>query len=363
MQKVPRHLVLALDANYELGSARHGESTGRVDEREVYSHLLLRNFGLTHTRVSYTWSNTRGASSKIDYILLSSPTNELKDQWIFTDSDVLLGSDHRAVAATFAVFREPKSFRPARAPNRCGKWVANSSKVFKKAQELCYKLDLSGRDLSCQDLSSLAQDTCFRPKSYRYRDPPEIIDKIRQRRALHGREAGELGKEIVRLRAVAKNLWLTSILDRSANGDYRAVSYFRRRQSALASHNNYLIRAGGKAKAIGDRKKHFRVKWSEPELQLVSPLQVRHSNSCMQLQPPSLITEEEICEVLAACKPGKSCGPDGVSYELLQLVMQTECRVHVVELLNSVLFQPRPSPTIGSIPGSLCAPRSPILTF
>ena len=94
-------LVLALDANYELGSARHGESTGRVDEREVYSHLLLRNFGLTHTRVSYTWSNTRGASSKIDYILLSSPTNELKDQWILTDSDVLLGSDHRAVAATF----------------------------------------------------------------------------------------------------------------------------------------------------------------------------------------------------------------------------------------------------------------------
>ena len=111
------------------------------------------------------------------------------------------------------------------------------------------------------------------------------------------------------------------------------------------------------------QKMHFRVKWSEPELQLVSPLQVRHSNSCMQLQPPSLITEEEICEVLATCKPGKSCGPDGVSYELLQLVMQTECRAHVVELLNSVLFQPRPSPTIGSILGSLCAPRSPILTF
>ena len=53
---------------------------------------------------------------------------------------------------------------------------------------------------------------------------------------------------------------------------------------------------------------------------------------------------EEIGEVLATCKPGKSCGPDGVSYELLQLVMQTECRVHVVELFNSVLFQTSPIP-------------------
>ena len=58
-----------------------------------------------------------------------------------------------------------------------------------------------------------------------------------------------------------------------------------------------------------------------------------------QISRPDLISEEEICTVLATCKPGKSCGDDGVSYELLQLLMQTECRVYLVDLFNSVLFQ------------------------
>ena len=105
-------VVLTVDTNYELAS------TDRADEREVCAKLLLRNFGLTHTNpATYTWSNTRGSYSKIDYILLSSPDNVIASQDVLTDSDFLLGADHRAVMASFPVSREPRHhFRPPRKP-------------------------------------------------------------------------------------------------------------------------------------------------------------------------------------------------------------------------------------------------------
>ena len=111
------------------------------------------------------------------------------------------------------------------------------------------------------------------------------------------------------MRAVAKNQWLVSILDKSANSDFKAISYFRRRQSVLSSHNNYLLRAGGKTKAIDALKKHFRDKWTEPTPQSVSPLDVLHSGRISPLAAPPLVTEKEVCDVLFTCKQGKSCGP------------------------------------------------------
>ena len=90
-------------------------------------------------------------------------------------------------------------------------------------------------------------------------------------------------------------------------------------------------------------KSTFRLKWCEPNLSSVSALDVLHSLP-RPLPRPRLITEEEVCEVLATCKAGKSCGDNGISYEFLQLFMQTECRVHFVEWFNSVLFQTSPIP-------------------
>ena len=254
-----------------------------------------------------------------------------------------MGSDHRAVSACFNRLAPTSSHRPKRRKNRCGKWLTDPAQVFSKSQHLCQTLDLSGRDLTPADLESLAAKTSYRPRSFRYKDTPEILDKIRQRRLLSGREARDLGKEIVRLRAVAKNLWLTEILDRSASGDCKAISYFRRRQAVLSSHQNYLVSAGGKDQAISDLKKHFRLKWCEPNVSTVSALDILHSLP-RSLPSPRLITEEEVCEVLATCKSGKSCGDDGISYEFLQFLMQTECRVHFVEWFNSILFQTSPIP-------------------
>ncbi|CAE7472602.1 unnamed protein product, partial [Symbiodinium necroappetens] len=245
-------LTFAIDTNYELGAIESRSAAASPDEREVFATLLLRNFGLVHTRPAvYTWCNTRGSESKIDYILLSSPHSQFSEQQVHADSNFLLGSDHRAVSACFERLAPPSSYRPKRRGNKCGKWLTDPAKVFSKSQALCQTLDLSGRDLSSADLECLASKTSYRPPSLRYKDPPEILEKIRQRRLLSGREARDLGKEIVRLRAVAKNLWLTKILDRSANGDFKAISYFRRRQAVLSSHQNYLVSAGGKDQEFG----------------------------------------------------------------------------------------------------------------
>ena len=52
---------------------------------------------------------------------------------------------------------------------------------------------------------------------------------------------------------------------------------------------------------------------------------------------PRLFTPEEINGVLATCKNGKSCGSDGISYEFLQILMQTDLREHLVDYFNCIL--------------------------
>ena len=51
------------------------------------------------------------------------------------------------------------------------------------------------------------------------------------------------------------------------------------------------------------------------------------------------ITATEISNALTSTKPGKSCGEDGISYELLTHIMHTDLSIHLVDLFNSVLFQ------------------------
>ena len=55
---------------------------------------------------------------------------------------------------------------------------------------------------------------------------------------------------------------------------------------------------------------------------------------------PRFVTEQEITDLLATCKRGKSAGSDGVPDELLQIAMQTTLRVHlkVTEAFNAILL-------------------------
>ena len=149
-----------------------------------------------------------------------------------------------------------------------------------------------------------------------------------------------MGKDIPRLRAAAKTAWLTSLFDKAGQGDFSAIAYFKRRQNVLTMHNNSVVRAGGTSKATQDLNNYFRVKYTSPDLgsNAISPLDLFLAR-VDSFPKPSFITLEEVLFTLATCKTGKSCGEDGVSYELLSLVAHTDLGPHLVGLFNSVLFQ------------------------
>ena len=205
---------------------------------------------------------------------------------------------------------------------------------------LAEKLELQGKDLTITDLEGLSQSSSYRPKSYRYKDPPQILQMIRQRRQLVGKEARELGKDILRMRQASKAAWLTELLDRGSQGDYRAIAYFKRRQNILTMHSNYVVRAGGTTKAAQDLKNYFRITYTPPDPlpNEVSAVDL-YTSRVHSFEKPSYITPSELTSTLALCKAGKSCGEDGISYELLSLISQTDLGPHLCDLFNSILFQ------------------------
>ena len=191
--------------------------------------------------------------------------------------------------------------------------------------------DLQSGDLDVQQLESLSDSVSFRPKSLRYKDPPHILQKIKLRRSLRGTAARDLAKEIVAMRKEAKSAWLT-------------ITYFNRRQSVVSTHSNYIVRAGGKQRAIADLRKHFCLKYTPVD---VLPPDLPHRILCASpqpLPPPALISVQEIKDVVDTCKSGKSAGNDGISYEFITALCSTDLAEHLADLFNSILFGTTPLP-------------------
>ena len=158
----------------------------------------MQQFGLASTTPgTFTWSNSRGSTSKIDFILVSTPTINLVRDTVHEDTDFLLGCDHRAVSTAFyqPSIKSPKAPRTTRSHNRCGQWRIDGTKAIPACNALAEHLELSGRDFVTPDLEGLARQVSYRPKSHRYKDPQNIKDLIKQRRSLSGREARNLGKD------------------------------------------------------------------------------------------------------------------------------------------------------------------------
>ena len=113
----------------------------------------------------------------------------------------------------------------------------DDAKALPAFDALAETLELGNLDFKISDLETVAQQVSYRPRSYRFKDPEHIRDMIKQRRSLTGREARNLGKDILRLRAKAKAEWLTGLLNRGSQGDFGAIAYFKRRQNVLTIHN------------------------------------------------------------------------------------------------------------------------------
>ena len=342
------NVVLLLDTNYELGAVEHHLQPNNADERGFIMSGSLHQFGLVHTRPSaFTWRNSRGSESKIDYVLVSTPSIDLMSDVVHVDSDFLLGCDHRAVSASFKIFspQTTKNQRQKRALNRCGQWRVDGPRALQLAEQLSEDLDLKCKDLSVDDLEKMSVQVSYRPKSYRYKDPPHVKELIKQRRLLTGPEARNMGKDILRARAAAKAKWLTELMDRASQGDFQAIAYFKKRQNVITTHSNYVARAGGASQAVLDLKRYYRLKYTPPDPPLPDSAVNLYLSRVGSFVSPPHITVDEISTVLATCKPGKSCGNDGISYEFLNLVAHTGLAHHLAELFNAILFQVKEIPS------------------
>ena len=338
VRRLQDSLIICMDANYELGAADRIMNANSCDERALLASLIIKSHGLEFWPPDdYTWSNSRGSYSKIDYVLSSQPLVESSFFRVVPASDVVLGSDHRAVMLSQSLTKTAASRPTKPVRHRCGKWITNPKKAEEACESLTESLDLTMDDLTMAGLARTAQTCCHRGTSCRYRDSAEIKALIQERRRSSGAEARRLARQIVHLRAVAKQRWMTDLLDKGAAGDYRVISFFKRRQSSLVTHCNYLTRAGGKMRAIADLKRHFKLKYVSPNPRPKNEALTSWQASVGPLLAPRLTTEEEILEILATCKRGKSTGSDGIPYELLQIAMQTSLRAHITEMFNDIL--------------------------
>ena len=216
-------VFLCCDLNYDILDIVN------VDDRGVPFGELLRTLGLQHSRPSApTWSNTTGSSSRIDFLLFSLPTMTSRDDRVLVGSDHVLGTDHCAVN-DYTPLLLTSGRRPFK-NSKCGKWFTHGPQLMQQANDLASKLDLSMQDLTMNDIEALCAKSSKRVTSCRYVDPPHIKAMISDRRYLHGAAAKDLSKRIIGERKKAKKEWLQYLLEQSAAGDFRAVSYFRKRK-------------------------------------------------------------------------------------------------------------------------------------
>ena len=330
-------VCLCADLNYDI------LDIVSVDERGVPFEQLLRDLGLSHSKPTPpTWSNTRGSQSRLDFLLFSLPSMIKSDDRVHVGSDDIVGSDHCAVS--ISLHTVGRSGRRRFQNSKCGKWRVDAPNFAARCETLAEDLDLSCRDLDMSDIEAVCSKSCRRITSCRYTDGPDIRAMIQKRKSLRGAPARSLAKEIADARKVAKQKWLTGLLEQGAAGDFRALSYFRKRNSAAYTHGSYCMRAGGGAKAISDLRIFYKNKYTpaHPVPRGLSMAIFRHRTG--PVFNPEAFTLQEIQAVAFLCRHNKSTGADGVSYEAIQLLLQTGLSTNLLEMFNTVLWGLRQVP-------------------
>ena len=334
---------LLSDLNLDLMSLHANEN----DERRVLLEGFLSEFSLDRTYPhKHTWSNTRGSTSRIDYICFSGGSRQAVWSEVLEDSDVILGSDHRCCTVALQQLRKSSRGRALNYSHqhRCGKWRVDLSQAPDLCDALREQLLCLSLPLTDTTIQGLASQTCSRPGSLRYRDTPEIKQLIRLRRHQSGSQSRGTAQKIVTARALAKKAWMTSLLDRGSAGDYHAVSFFKRRQSTRFSQGSFIMRAGGQEKATREMKSFYKNKYTPPEPTTPEDTVSIYLSLAQQVPNASPIIPQEIQAVLDTTKAGKSTGQDGVPYELMFSIMQSSLQEEFVSFFNSVLHETNPIP-------------------
>ena len=127
--------------------------------------------------------------------------------------------------------------------------------------------------------------------------------------------------------------------------DCKVISCFRRRQSASAAHDNCFTRAGGKTEAICELRRFYTPRYTPVDTlpkaaaidswrRVVGPIAsfvITSIPATWQVLWSRWPHDSFIMtSILATCQHGKSCGPDGISYAVLEVAMQTDLHRHLV---------------------------------
>ena len=199
-------------------------------------------------------------------------------------------------------------------------------------------LELSAREFDEDQFGHACNANASRSGTLRYRDTSDILDMVKARRRLSGREARLAAVQILAARKRAKALWLQDLLDRAAAGDFRAAGYFRRRRRSSRSElHGYAMRAGGFHKAVSELRHFYTRKFAADDLHTSSGVMAMYLARAGPVPATCLFTDEEVEAAVYGMRRGKSAGPDGVVYEHLHVMMSSELKLHFVEFLNRIL--------------------------
>ena len=221
---------------------------------------------------------------------------------------------------------------------KCGKWWVDAPAFTTKCEDLAETLDLAMQDLSMSQIEKVCQATAKRVTSCRYVDGPEIKTLIQERKALRGQPARRKAKEIADARKRAKHEYLCQLLEKGAAGDFRALTYFRKRNSAAFAQGSYCMRAGGTAQALSDLRAFYRRKFTATSPVPKGLALAIFRSRAGPVMNPDPFTLNEVQEVAFMCKHNKSTGADGISYEAIQLLLQSSLAAHLIEFFNAVLL-------------------------
>ena len=97
------------------------------------------------------------------------------------------------------------------------------------------------------------------------------------------------------------------------------------------------MRAGGFQQALSDLKAFYHRKFTPVDVGDPERPMRMYLRQAGPVPACELFSAAEVSTVVYSIKTGKSTGADGITYERLQVVLSSELKEHLVDLLNDIL--------------------------
>ena len=274
-------------------------------------HILLKYRGLEfNPAYGPTWT-ARGEASTLDWLLFRWPMTETTF-FLRQDLRLALPSDHNPLFGVFTG-RLGLQSRPPRPKHFCGRWQTSSTALEAFAANPALPFTQEAFQQLCQSCSS-------RMPSWKYRDPKEVKDLIRQRKICSDpTDRLELAKQVQEARTQAQKQHKLHVLQRARDGDRSAISHLRRSASQSFSDGSLIERMGGQAAATSSMKSFYQRKYTLPDsdrrvsVAQLQALQDKHASATV-----APVTQEEVGIALSKVRPQTASGNDAVTWEALR---------------------------------------------